>query len=120
VLKFSLVVAAGLILSGCVPNTQLCDAIGPQADCAPQARAKFLEDGFNLKVTHTRYQWIADMNEMFRVCRNSIHVLADQVAVYKGKQIEPIDNDKIAMDYDRNYTAGTSTCVATYPVAYKK
>lgn len=116
-LKFSLIVASVLVLGGC---TQFCEATGPIGDCAPHARAKFLEDGFNLKVTHTRYQWMADMNAMFKACRESIHVLADEVAQSKGKEIEPIDNDKITMDYDRNYTAGTSTCVATYPVAYKK
>jgi uncharacterized protein YceK len=117
--KFSLVVAAGLILGGC---TSVNTEIGPTNPVTGPAnmRAKFLKEGFNLKVTHTRWQWMTDMDAMFEVCRRSIHEIADQISVEKGREIEPIDNDKIGMDYNRNDMAGTSTCIATYPVAYKQ
>ena len=116
-LKYSLVVVAALILGGC---TQVCDAVGPDGTCAPHMRAKFLKDGFNLKVTHTRYQWVTSIDDMTKVCRSSIHTLANRIAAEKGREIEPIDDAKLSMDYDRNHTAGTSTCVAKYPVAYKQ
>jgi hypothetical protein len=118
VLKFSLVVAAGLILGGCSDFARMYpdDPLLAPKD----TRAKFLKDGFNLRVTHTRWQWLTNMDAMFEVCRASIHRTADEIAAEKGVQIEPIDDSKIALDYNRNDTDATSTCIASYPVAYKK
>lgn len=106
-----------LSLGACEPTA---DEYGPVGPNAPKMRAKFLKEGFNLKVTHERWQFKPDLDELFTVCRNSIHHYAGEIATSKGKEIEPIDNDKIQMDYDRDHHSGVSSCTASYPVAYKK
>lgn len=112
-----LLFAASFMLSGCF---SMSEDIGPYGPFSPDKRAKMLKEGFNLKVTHSRWQFKPDLDEMFAVCRNSIHVYAAQVSQAEGKEIQPIDNDKIDLGYDRDHGSGVSTCTATYPVAYKQ
>lgn len=118
--RLSLLIAVGSLLAACQP---VCDdavlgKIG--GECAPQVRAKYLKDGINLKVTHARYQFMPDLDEMFATCRASIHYYAEKSAEVKHKQIQPIDDSKITMTYDRDHSSGVSSCTATYPVAYKQ
>ena len=112
-----LVFIAAFLLGAC---QSVSEDVGPVGPFAPQMRAKMLKEGFNLKVTHERWQFKPDLDELFATCRNSIHYYADEIARSKGKEIEPIDNDKIVMDYDRNHSSGSSSCTASYPVAYKQ
>lgn len=106
-----------LAAGACQPAS---DEFGPVGPNSPHVRAKMLKEGFNLKVTHERWQFKPDLDQMFEVCRESIHLQANRVAQAKGKEIEPIDNDRIQMDYDRDHGSGVSSCTATYPVAYKQ
>ena len=75
--------------------------------------------GFNLKVTHEHWQFKPDLGKVMAVCRDSIYRYAPEIAATKEREIVPIDDSKISMSYNRNHSSGSSTCTATYAVAYK-
>jgi hypothetical protein len=120
VLKISLLATALFVLAACLPLQPVCEDTGPDGLCQPQrVLANYESDGFELNLTHSRYQWAANLDRMMAACRESIHQYAERLAAAKGHGIQAIDNDKIAVSIDRDHVWGVSTCKATYDVAYK-
>ncbi len=114
--KLILLATALVTLGAC---TATYDVTGPYGPHAPNYRAKFLKDGFNLKVTHENWQFKPDLDVVMARCRDSVHRYAPEIAATKDREIQPIDDSKISMSYNRNHNTGSSTCTATYAVAYK-
>ncbi len=119
-LKISVLATALLVLAGCSPAVTVCNDTSPDALCAPKkVLANYGSDGFQLNLTHSRYQFITDMDELMATCRTSVGQVAEQLAMAKEREIQPIDSDKIAISIKRDHALGLSTCKATYNVAYK-
>ncbi len=119
-LKISLLATTLFVLAACLPFQPVCDDTSPDGSCAPQrVLANYESDGFELNLTHSRYQWVTNLDVLMATCRDSIHQYAERLAAAKGHGIQPIDNDKIAISIDRDHVLAVSTCKATYDVAYK-
>ena len=116
--KISLLVAACFALGAC--TQQLCDTWGPDPGCGPtKVYAYYEKEGFTLKLTHSRYQWVTDMHEIIASCERSIEHYGKKYAAAKGHEIESVDNSKSEMTYDRDSAAAVSSCSAVYDIAYK-
>ncbi len=119
-LKISLLAATLFVLAACLPFQPVCDDTDNGGLCAPpRVLANYESDGFELNLTHSRYQWVTNLDVLMATCRDSIHQYAERLAAAKGHGIQPIDNDKIAISIDRDHVLAVSTCKATYDVAYK-
>jgi hypothetical protein len=109
-----------LIFAACSPLPPVCDQLDRTGGCAPErVLANYNADGFELNLSHTRYQWVTEMEEVIAICRESIHKVAEQLAAAKGREIQPIDDSKISMSIKRDHSHGHSMCKASYDVAYK-
>jgi len=78
------------------------------------------EDGFSITVFYSRYQFIPESDAVAVACRSSLTALAYEYADKKGRQIQPINEQRIKISMGRNGLTGITSCSATAIVQWQK
>jgi len=76
-------------------------------------------DGFVVRVSYGRYQFIPESSVVAAECRSALTAIAWEYAERLGKQIEPINDQRIVLLMGRNGLKGTTTCTASAPARWK-
>ena len=67
-------------------------------------------DGFDITVYYSRYQFIPESDAVATACKSALTSIAWEVAEKKGKQIEPINEQRIRISMGRNGLSGITSC----------
>lgn len=69
-------------------------------------------DGFGITVYYSRYQFIPESDAVATACKSALTSIAWEIAEKKGKQIEPINEQRIRISMGRNGLSGITSCQA--------
>lgn len=69
-------------------------------------------DGFVITIYYSRYQLIPESDAVATACKSALTSIAWEVAEKKGKQIEPINEQRIRISMGRNGLSGITSCQA--------
>lgn len=76
-------------------------------------------DGFGITVYYSRYQFIPESDAAATACKSALTSVAWEVAEKKGKEIEPINEQRIRISMGRNGLTGITSCQAFAVVKWK-
>ena len=78
------------------------------------------ENGFGITIYYSRYQFIPESDALATACRSQLTAIAWEYADRVGKQIEPINEQRIRISMGRNGMSGITSCQASAIVGWKK
>lgn len=76
-------------------------------------------DGFGITIYYSRYQFIPESDALAAACKSALTSIAWEVAEKKGKQIDPINEQRIRISLGRNGLSGITSCQAFAVVKWK-
>jgi hypothetical protein len=76
--------------------------------------------GFTITVQHSRYQFIPETDALLQSCKSALLASAYEYAEGKGRQIKPVNEQRIRISTGRNGLSGMTSCSASVPVEYKQ
>jgi hypothetical protein len=114
------VVALAVLLAGCTAATNY-SSISPEREVDDRTSygVQRAEDGFQITVEYSKYQFYPQQSYVIMECRNQLRRLARNHAQKIGEQIQPIEKSQIEVSVGRNYISGVTTCIATSKVRYQ-
>jgi hypothetical protein len=77
-------------------------------------------DGFGITVYYSRYQFIPESDAVATACKSALTSIAWEIAEKKGKQIEPINEQRIRISMGRNVLSGITSCQAFAVAKWKQ
>ncbi len=78
------------------------------------------DDGFGITVYYSRYQFIPESDAVATSCKSQLTALAWEHADQVGKQIEPVNEQRIRISMGRNGISGITSCQASAVVKWKQ
>jgi hypothetical protein len=70
------------------------------------------ENGFSITVYYSRYQFIPESDAVATACKSQLTAIAWEYAESKGKEIDPINEQRIRISMGRNGLSGITSCQA--------
>ncbi len=110
-----LTLGLGGALASCA---QLAETTGPVGPFGPETKVWHSSSGFTLTLSHKRYQYVPNLDELMGVCGQSLRLVSDDIAAEKGKDIIPFEDGEVIMKTARDDVMGVSTCKASVSVSY--
>jgi hypothetical protein len=77
-------------------------------------------DGFGITVYYSRYQFIPESDAVATACKSALTSIAWEFADKKGKQIEPVNEQRIKISMGRNGLYGITSCQAFAVAKWKQ
>ncbi len=77
------------------------------------------EDGFAITVYYSRYQFIPESSAVATACKSQLTAIAWEHSDNVGKDIEPINEQRIRISMGRNGVSGITSCQANAIVKWK-
>jgi hypothetical protein len=77
------------------------------------------DNRFVVTVNYSRYQFIPESDAVAMACKSTLINIAHDQAEKKGREIEPIDEQRIRISMGRNGLTGITSCSATVSVKWK-
>lgn len=114
-MKHVLILIAAATLAACTTTPQVAGGDAGRDSFAVQERP----GGFELTVNYSRYQFVPETQAVLAACRASLLSTAHEVAATKGRQIQPVDEQRIRIATGRNGLTGMTSCQAWAPIAWK-
>ncbi len=108
-------VAVAVTLTGCATPVGYTNEPMARYDKDTEYRVDDRPNGFTLTIYYSRYQFIPESDAVAVACRQALTALAHEIAEKRGRQIKPIDTQRIRMSFGRNGVTGITSCSATAP-----
>lgn len=109
-----------LILSACATPVNYTEAPMTQYDKNTRYVIENLENGFSITVAYSRYQFIPESSAVATACKSQLTAIAWEHSDSVGKEIEPINEQRIRISMGRNGLSGITSCEANASVKWKK
>ncbi|SNB67765.1 hypothetical protein SAMN07250955_10643 [Arboricoccus pini] len=77
-------------------------------------------DGFTLSLDYSRYQFIPETDALIASCKSALLSRAYEVAEERGRELEPINEQRIKVSTGRNGVTGITSCAASVPASYRR
>ena len=77
------------------------------------------EDGFGITVYYSRYQFIPESGAVATACKSQITAIAWEHSDNVGKEIEPVNEQRIRISMGRNGLTGITSCQANAIIKWK-
>lgn len=78
------------------------------------------EDGFSITVYYSRFQFIPESAAVATACKSQLTAIAWEYSENKGREIEPINEQRIRISMGRNGLTGITSCQAHAIAKWKK
>lgn len=75
--------------------------------------------GFTITVQHSRYQFIPETDALLQSCKSILLSSAYDYADSKGREIKPINEQRMKISTGRNGLSGMTSCNASVQAAFK-
>ena len=119
-MRFLPILLLSTILAGCatpVSHTNIpLSTYDKDTDYGIEDRA----DGFGITVYYSRYQFIPESDAVATACKSALTSIAWEIAEKKGKQVEPINEQRIRISMGRNGFSGITSCQASAVAKWKQ
>ena len=77
-------------------------------------------DGFAITVFYSRYQFIPESVAVATACKSQLTAIAWEYSDNAGKEIEPVNEQRIRISMGRNGLTGITSCQAVAVVKWKR
>jgi hypothetical protein len=77
------------------------------------------EDGFSITVFYSRYQFIPESDAVATACKSQLTAIAWEHADNEGREIEPVNEQRIRISMGRNGLTGITSCQANAVAKWK-
>lgn len=77
-------------------------------------------DGFGITVYYSRYQFFPESDALAIACKSALTSVAWEIAEKRGKQIEPLNEQRIRISMGRNGISGITSCQAFAVAKWKE
>lgn len=114
----TVLIVAVLALAGCAAPTSHHQGAQQAADRDTSFSVSERPDGFLLAVSYSRYQYIPESAAVAAACKQALTSTAYDVAEKRGRQIEPVNEQRIKFSMGRNGFTGITSCEASVPVKW--
>lgn len=118
-MKNSALLSALLILGGCATPVEHTSKPMLEIDKNTGYSVDDREGGFDLVVSYSRYQFIPESSAVATACKAALTSTAWEVAKQRGKEIAPVNEQRIKLSMGRNGLTGITSCSAAVPVEWK-
>jgi hypothetical protein len=119
-MRFLALCLLSLLLSACATPVSHTTAPLSTYDKDTEYGLEERPDGFGITVYYSRYQFIPESDAVATACKSSLTSIAWEVAERKGRQIEPINEQRIRISMGRNGFVGITSCQAFAVVKWKQ
>lgn len=107
-------------LAGCATPVSHTNAPMNEYDKDTEYAVEDRPNGFALSIYYSRYQFIPESSAVATACKSMLTAIAHEVAEKRGKQIEPVNEQKIRISMGRNGLSGITSCQAYAIIDLKK
>lgn len=76
-------------------------------------------DGFGITVYYSRYQFIPESDAVAIACKSALTAIAWEVSEKRGREMEPINEQRIRVSMGRNGLSGITSCQASAVAKWK-
>jgi hypothetical protein len=97
-------------LLGCSSATQFTNLPMIQYDDDTEYAVEQTANGFNIYVNYSRHQYFPETNIVVASCKSALTSIAYEYADQKGRQIMPINEQRIKISTGRNGMSGMTSC----------
>ena len=118
-MKFTLCLATFFLLSGCATPVTYTDAPMSQYDKNTKYVIENMDNGFSVSVAYSRYQFIPESSAVATACKSQLTTIAWEHSDKVGREIEPVNEQRIRISMGRNGVAGITSCQASAVVKWK-
>lgn len=112
------VLAMVFALAGCTTPAGYTDMPMMKYDKDTSYRIDPTPTGFRIAVYYSRFQMTPESDAVAEVCRSALTAIAHEYAENIGKQIMPVDPQRIKISMGRNEFIMITTCSVSAPVWY--
>ena len=77
------------------------------------------DDGFAITVYYSRYQFIPESDAVATACKSQLTAIAWEHADNEGRDIEPVNEQRIRISMGRNGLTGITSCQANAVAKWK-
>jgi len=119
-MKFVILIASLLLLNACATPVSHTNIPLATYDKDTEYGIEERPDGFGITVYYSRYQFIPESDAVATACKSALTSIAWEVGEKKGKQIEPINEQRIRISMGRNGLSGITSCQAFAVVNWKQ
>ena len=108
-----------MLLTGCA--TPVCHTNIPLStyDKDTEYGIEKRDDGFAITVYYSRYQFIPESDAVATACKSQLTAIAWEHADNEGRDIEPINEQRIRISMGRNGLTGITSCQANAVAKWK-
>lgn len=119
-MKLIILIASLLLLGACATPVSHTNTPLATYDKDTEYGLEERPDGFGITVYYSRYQFIPESDAVATACKFALTSIAWELAEKKGKEIEPINEQRIRISMGRNGFSGITSCQAFTVVKWKQ
>ncbi len=110
---------ATFLIAGCSTPVQYSKTPLSPYDKHTDVGFASLEDGFEISILYSRYQYIPESAAVATACKAALTSIAWEYAQKQNKRIEPVNDQRIRLSMGRNGLTGVTSCAATAAVKWQ-
>lgn len=114
-----ILIVLSVLMSGCATPVSHTNIPLSTYDKDTEYGVQETNDGFSITVYYSRYQFIPESDAVATACKSQLTAIAYEYAENNGREIEPINEQRIRISMGRNGLSGITSCQANGIVKYK-
>ena len=118
-MKSLLIILPLIFLVGCATHVSHTNIPLSTYDKDTEYGTEEHEDGFAITVYYSRYQFIPESEAVATACKSQLTAIAWEHSDKIGKEIKPVNDQRIRISMGRNGLSGITSCQATAIVKWK-
>ncbi len=109
-----------VLLAGCAKPVSHTNIPMMKYDKDTEYGVKQRNDGFVITVFYSRYQFVPESDAVATACKSQLTAITWEHADNVGKEITPVNEQRIRISMGRNALSGITSCQASAIVKWKK
>ncbi|MFS1422292.1 hypothetical protein [Shewanella sp. 10N.286.48.B5] len=118
-MKFTILITLSLLLLGCATPVSHTNISLSTYDKDTEYGVEKRDDGFGITVYYSRYQFIPESDAVATACKSQLTAIAWEHSDKTGKEIQPVNEQRIRISMGRNGFSGITSCQANAVVKWK-
>lgn len=118
-MKFTILMTLSLLLAGCATPVSHTNVSLSTYDKDTEYGIEKRDDGFGVTVYYSRYQFIPESDAVATACKSQLTAIAWEHSDKTGKEIQPVNEQRIRISMGRNGLSGITSCQANAVVKWK-
>lgn len=118
-MKFLGVLLFVMMLTGCATPVSHTNIPLSTYDKDTEYGVEKRDNGFAITVFYSRYQFIPESDAVATACKSQLTAIAWEHADNEGREIEPVNEQRIRISMGRNELTGITSCQANAIVKWK-